>query len=140
MSLETQANAVSCSNVKGIDVDKIEKELASMWSGASDAANGAHNSGVTRACALNLIVYATPRDERDRLEELLNQVNEQHPGRTLILLAHRETEEPRLEAYVSMRCRLLGASGKQICGEQITVEAAGPLVETAATAGPPLLA
>jgi len=139
MSLETQANPVSFSASKGVDVDKIEKELASMWSGASDADKGPASSGVTRACALNLIVYTTPWDDRDLLEELLNQVNEQHPGRTLILVAYRETAEPRLEAYVSMRCRLLGASGKQICGEQVTIEAGGPLVDTAATAVAPLL-
>jgi glucose-6-phosphate dehydrogenase assembly protein OpcA len=139
MPLETQANPVSFSASKGVDVDKIEKELASMWSGASDADNGAASSGVTRACALNLIVYTTPWDDRDLLEELLNQVNDQHPGRTLILVVYRETAEARLEAYVSMRCRLLGASGKQICGEQVTIEAGGPLVDTAATAVAPLL-
>src|SRR2546425_3683347 len=139
MPLETQANPVSFSASKGVDVAKIEKELASMWSGASDAENGALSSGVTRACALNLIVYTTPWDDRDLLEELLNQVNEQHPGRTLILVAYRETAEPRLEAYVSMRCQLLGAGGKQICGEQVTIEAGGPLVDTAATAVAPLL-
>ena len=139
MPLETQANPVSFSAAKGVDVDKIEKELASMWSGASDADNGAASSGVTRACALNLIVYATPWDDRNLLEDLLSRVNEQHPGRTLILVAYRDTASPRLEAYVSMRCRLLGAGGKQICGEQVTIEAGGPLVDTAATAVAPLL-
>ena len=139
MPLETQANPVSFSQAKGVDVDKIEKELASMWSGASEAENGTSSSGVTRACALNLIVYTTPWDDRDLLEDLLSRVNEQHPGRTLILVAYRETAEARLEAYVSMRCRLVGAGGKQICGEQVTIEAGGPLVETAATAVAPLL-
>ena len=110
-----------------------------MWSTASDAESGTTSSGVTRACALNLIVYATPMDDRNQLEELLGQVNEQHPGRILILVAHRETKDAALEAYVSMRCRLLGGAGKQICGEQVTIEARGPLVETAATAVAPLL-
>ena len=110
-----------------------------MWSDASDSGNGTSHAGVTRACALNLIVYTTPWDDRDLLDELLSQVNEQHPGRTLILLAYREMKEPKLEAYVSMRCRLLGANNKQICGEQVTIEAGGPLVETAATAVAPLL-
>ncbi len=109
-----------------------------MWANTSEGENGT-SSGVTRACALNLIVYTTPRDNRESLEELLSQVNEQHPGRTLILVADRETREPKLEAYVSTRCRLLGGAAKQICGEQITIEASGPIVETAATAVAPLL-
>lgn len=138
MPIETQVNLVSGLPSGGIDVDQIEKELASMWSNSSDGENPTR-SGVTRACALNLIVYTTPRDDRERLEDLLNRVNEQHPGRTLILVADRETREPRLEAYLSTRCRLLGGTGKQICGEQITIEASGPIVETAATAVAPLL-
>jgi glucose-6-phosphate dehydrogenase assembly protein OpcA len=123
---------------KGIAVDQIEKELAAMWANASDDESGT-GSGLTRACALNLIVYTTPRDDRESLDHLLSQVNEQHPGRALILVADRETQEPKLEAYVSTRCRLLGGTAKQICGEQITIEASGPIVETAATAVAPLL-
>ena len=138
MPLETHANEVSLSPVKGVDVDKIEKELASMWSGVSKTGDASSSSGITRACALNLIVYTTPSDDRGQLEDMLGQINEQHPGRTLILVVYRDTATPRLEGYVSMRCRLLGA-GKQICGEQVTIEAGGVLVETAATAVAPLL-
>ena len=75
-----------------------------MWASAGSTEDGVANTGVTRACALNLIVYTTPREDRDQLEEQLSQVNEHHPGRVLILVAHRETQEARLEAYVSMRC------------------------------------
>ena len=130
---------VPVSPSKGIDVDRIEMELASMWSKASCSENGTTSSGVTRACTLNLIVYTTPSDDRAELDQMLNQVSERHPGRILILVADRETKEPKLEAYVSTRCRLLGASSKQICGEQVTIEAGGPIVETVATAVAPLL-
>jgi glucose-6-phosphate dehydrogenase assembly protein OpcA len=127
------------SPVKGVDVNKIEKELAAMWSGASKTGDATGSAGVTRACALNLIVYTTPVDDHSRLEDMLGQINEQHPGRTLILVVYRDIPIPRLEGYVSMRCRLLGAGGKQICGEQVTIEAGGALIETAATAVAPLL-
>ena len=139
MPLETQVSAVTLVPSQGVDIGRIEKELASMWSGASDAGDPAAHAGVTRACTLNLVVYTTPADDGDKLEELLEEVNERHPGRTLILVAHRDAAQARIEAYVSMRCRLLGATGKQICGEQVTIEAGGTLVETAATAVAPLL-
>jgi hypothetical protein len=118
MSIETQVNAVHVLPSKGIDVDKIEKELASMWSDAS-ASGCTTGSGVTRACTLNLIVYTTPADNRAELDEVLDLVGEQHPGRILILIADRETKEPKLEAYVSTSCRLLGTTGKQVCTEQV---------------------
>jgi glucose-6-phosphate dehydrogenase assembly protein OpcA len=139
MSIETQANTVPFPPAKGVDVDRIQKELAAMWANASEAKGDSSYLGVTRACALNLVVYTTPKDDRSQLEELLGDVNDQHPGRTLILVADREAAEPGLEAYVSMRCRLMGGTGKQICGEQVTIEARGALVETAATAVAPLL-
>ena len=138
MPLETHNSEVSLSSVRGVDVNKIEKELASMWSGVTKTEGAGGSAGVTRACALNLIVYTTPMDDHSELEDTLAQINEQHPGRTLILVVYRETATPRLEGYVSMRCRLLGA-GKQICGEQVTIEAGGPMVDTAATAVAPLL-
>ena len=139
MPIETHNNAVPVSPLKGIDVDKIEKELASMWADASGSGNGTSGSGVTRACTLNLIVYTTPADDRVQLDEMLDRIGEQHPGRILILVADRQAKAPKLEAYVSTRCRLLGGSGKQICSEQVTIETAGQLVETAATAVAPLL-
>jgi glucose-6-phosphate dehydrogenase assembly protein OpcA len=137
MEIQTQGNAVSVATTKGIDVGKIEKELAAMWKPANEAEVA--ESGVTRACALNLLVYANVADERAKIDETLNTVCENHPGRTLLLIADREAEQANLDAYVSTRCRLLGGNRRQICGEQVTIEAAGAGLATAASAIEPLL-
>jgi glucose-6-phosphate dehydrogenase assembly protein OpcA len=138
--MQMQESTVSVSTAKGIDVAKIEKELAAMWKPDADDAEGSNaESGVTRACTLNLLVYATTEDDRAEIDEMLEVVGEQHPGRTLVLLADREAAAPRLEAYVSTRCRRLGGSGRQVCGEQVTIEAAGAAIETVASAIEPLL-
>jgi glucose-6-phosphate dehydrogenase assembly protein OpcA len=139
MTPEAQVSAVSTPRSHGVEIGRIEKELAAMWSGAGDSKDPSASAGVARACTLNLVVYTTPADDRDRLEDMLDEVNERHPGRTLILVADREAAQARIEAYISMRCRLLGATGKQICGEQVTIEADGPSAETAATAVAALL-
>ncbi len=136
--MQTQETTVELS-AKGIDVGKIEKELAAMWKPARSGEGSNADSGVTRACALNLVVYAAVGEDRARIDEMLDVVNEQHPGRTLVILADRTASEPKLEAYVSTRCRVLGGSGKQVCGEQVTIEAAGAVVDTAASAVEPLL-
>ncbi len=139
MQIQTNENPIPASPTKGIDVGKIEKELASMWKPASTGEGVNAESGVTRACALNLVVYATLADDREQIDDMLDVVNEQHPGRTLVLMADREASAPALEAYVSTRCRRLGGSGRQVCGEQVTIEAAGAAVETVASAIAPLL-
>ena len=137
--MQTQENIVPVSTTKGIDVGKIEKELAAMWKPAVEAEGSNAESGVTRACALNLLVYATATDDRDQIYEMLDAVCEQHPGRTLVLVADRVATEPKLDAYVSTRCRLMSGNRKQICGEQVTIEAAGSAVNTVASAIAPLL-
>lgn len=138
MDIHTQESTVHLSP-KGIDVGRIEKELAAMWKPASDAEGSNAESGVTRACAMNLLVYATDDDDRELIDEMLDFVSAQHPGRTLVLLVDRQAVEPKLEAYVSTRCRILGGSGKQVCGEQVTIEAAGVAIDTVASAIEPLL-
>ncbi|HEY0379598.1 MAG TPA: glucose-6-phosphate dehydrogenase assembly protein OpcA [Pyrinomonadaceae bacterium] len=137
--MQFQTNETPVSTTKGIDVVKIEKELALMWKPASTGEGVNAESGVTRACALNLIVYATAADDRERIDDMLDVVNARHPGRTLVLMADREAAAAALEAYVSTRCRRLGGSGRQVCGEQVTIEAAGAAIETVASAIVPLL-
>ncbi len=56
-----------------------------------------------------------------------------------MLAAERGADEARLEAFVSTRCQLSSRGSKRICGEQITIEAAGAAVDTASTAVAPLL-
>ena len=137
--MQIQESTVQVNATKGIDVGKIEKELAAMWKPATNAEGSNAESGVTRACALNLVVYAASGDDRASIDEMLDEVNEQHPGRTLVLLVDRQASKPKLEATVSTRCRKLGGSGRQVCGEQVTIEAAGVAVETVASAIAPLL-
>jgi glucose-6-phosphate dehydrogenase assembly protein OpcA len=130
-----ETSTVQLTALKGIDPARLERELTGMWAGSS-AGGGA---GVMRACVLNLIVYAEGPDGREEVDTLLGEVIERHPCRAVVLAADRKAAEPRLEAYVSTRCQLSSRGGKQVCGEQITIEAAGPVVESAATAVAPLL-
>jgi glucose-6-phosphate dehydrogenase assembly protein OpcA len=137
--MQTQENIVQLSAAKGIDVGKIEKELAAMWKPADGSKEGSSESGVTRACALNLLVYSSVTDDRTEMEEVLDAVCEQNPSRTLWLMADREAAEAKLDAYVSTRCRMLGAGVRQICGEQVTIEAAGSALQNVGSAISPLL-
>jgi glucose-6-phosphate dehydrogenase assembly protein OpcA len=137
--MPTQESTVQVSTTKGIDVEKIERELAAMWNQGQDAEGSNAESGVTRACALNLLVYATTTDDRAKIDLMLTEVNGQHPGRSIVLLADRESAESELVAYVSTNCRDLGGSGRQVCGEQVIIEAAGAAIETVASAIVPLL-
>jgi len=136
MSTEIQQNSAAKSVPQGVDVGRLEKELAASWQNAG----GAEESGVTRVCVLNLIVYTTHREDRAEIDALLDVVTAHVPGRALVLVADRDSTEAKLEAYVSTRCQTESKGGaKQICGEQVTIEASGAQVETAASAIEPLV-
>jgi glucose-6-phosphate dehydrogenase assembly protein OpcA len=137
--METQANTAQVPVSMGVDAAKLERELARMWAGLSESKGEGQSAGVVRACVLNLVVYAESREEREEVEELLEAVVERHPCRAIVLVADRGADTARLDAYISTRCKVSAPGAKQICGEQITIEAQGPAVATASTAVAPLL-
>ena len=107
--MQTQENIVQVSAAKGIDVGKIEKELAAMWKPADGSKEGSAESGVTRACALNLLVYSSVTDDRREMEEILDAVCEQHPSRTLLLMTARQRRPS--STLTSQRAAVCSAEG-----------------------------
>ncbi|HEX8852391.1 MAG TPA: glucose-6-phosphate dehydrogenase assembly protein OpcA [Pyrinomonadaceae bacterium] len=132
-------NARPETGAQGIDAARLERELTAMWRANAVSDGEGKQTGMTRACVLNLVIYATARDDRAPLDALLDEVIERHPCRVIVLRAAREADEARLEAFVSMRCQLAGRGRKLVCGEQVTIEARGAAVSMAASAVAPLL-
>ncbi len=137
--METQASTPTFRHAQGIDVERLEEELNAMWAETTAEREGGTAAGVMRACVLNLIIHAAAQDDRASIDALLGEVIERHPCRAIILFADREHTPARIEAYVSTRCQVSSKGAKQICGEQITIEACGAAVETVSTAVAPLL-
>ncbi|HEY0100756.1 MAG TPA: glucose-6-phosphate dehydrogenase assembly protein OpcA [Pyrinomonadaceae bacterium] len=136
MSREIPQSTAAGDVAQGIDVVRLEKELAASWQNEA----GAGESGVTRVCVLNLIVYATPADDRAKIDAVLNEVTAHTPSRALVLIADRVSTEARLEASVSALCQQESRGGaKRVCGEQVVIEASGAQIETTASAIEPLV-
>lgn len=136
MSTEIPQSSAAGKVSQGIDVGRLEKELAASWQ--SDA--GEEASGVTRVCVLNLIVYASHEEDRTQIDEVLDEVTAHTPSRALVLIANRDSTEAKLEAKVSTLCQEASRGGaKRVCGEQVTIEASGSQVEAAASAIEPLV-
>jgi glucose-6-phosphate dehydrogenase assembly protein OpcA len=139
METQRHESAGAVRPAKGIDVVGLERELTAMWSRATAVGEGGERPGVTRACVLNLIVYAPAGDDRRAIDALLDEVFESNPCRALVLFADRDAPGERLDAHVNTRCSQSSKGARQICGEQVTVEAAGASVGRAASAVVPLL-
>jgi glucose-6-phosphate dehydrogenase assembly protein OpcA len=137
--MSTQESTNHLSVERGVDASKVERELTAMWAEMSAPEGEGQHAGVVRACVLNLIVYAANGEERAEADDLLETVVERHPCRAILIAAERESKEARLDAYASTRCQISTRGSKRICGEQITIEAAGAAVENVSTAVAPLL-
>lgn len=109
------------------DVARVEAQLAELWhvtAGGGDP--------VTRACTMNLVVVCSDGGEDlQAATNLVACVAETEPGRALVVsfpdedrLGHDPDEKHGMDVYVSAHCHR-GTGGKQICSEQITLEARG---------------
>ncbi|HVG29776.1 MAG TPA: glucose-6-phosphate dehydrogenase assembly protein OpcA [Pyrinomonadaceae bacterium] len=137
--METQSNPRDgARGVRGIDVAGLERQLAATWRETAAGEGAAGKSGVTRVCVANLIVYSPSASGREGLGVLLEEVAAQTPSRVIMLQVERGGE-PRLDAHVSTRCRPALKGRRQLCGEQITIEAGGRMTESVASAVEPLL-
>jgi glucose-6-phosphate dehydrogenase assembly protein OpcA len=118
-----------------IDVPAIERELTSLWQQASDDEDG----GIMRASTLNLLVFVTSGTEAARLDETLTEVTASHPSRAILIVAAGLAQTPALSAQVTSRCTLPTSTSKQVCCEQVTINAAGDQVAEVPSAVAPLL-
>jgi glucose-6-phosphate dehydrogenase assembly protein OpcA len=139
METQKQQSGAVTAEARGVDVARLERELAAMWRESAGGGPEAGEAGITRVCVANLIIYAPRGEGRAAIDEMLDEVTEQTPTRAVVLLADTEAGESALEAYVSTRCQAAPRGGKQVCGEQVTIEAAGSALENLATAAEPLL-
>lgn len=137
MDTQTQPTSSESPRARGVDVAGLERQLASRWRETA-AEGGEGKPGVTRVCVANLVVYEPAAEARPELDVLLEEVAAQTPTRVIVLLADR-SGATRLDASVSTRCRPALKGRRQLCGEQITIEAGGAMIESVASAVEPLL-
>ena len=117
-----------------VDVRAIERELTSLWKQA-----GEDDGGVIRACLLNLIIYTPNAEFSNEVDQVIAEVTAGHPCRAILIIANPEAAEPHLSARVTSRCTMPTATSKQVCCEQVTLEAGGDRVNEVASAAIPLL-
>lgn len=118
-----------------IDVGAIERELTSLWQQASEG----DDHGVIRSSILNLLVYAPKGADADLVDDMLAGITAAHPCRALLMIADPSAAEANLAAQVTSRCTLPTATSKQVCCEQVTINAAGSAVNDVPSAVAPLL-
>jgi glucose-6-phosphate dehydrogenase assembly protein OpcA len=103
-------------------VAELEAALSALWKSLAEY-------GVTRACALTLLVYVENEEDGREVSNLISAVTQQHPCRAIVIVAEPEATPPALTASISAHCHLPGAGATQVCCEQIALLARGDTVK-----------
>ncbi len=122
---------------KTLDVAAVEKKLAELW--AQTTAEG-DEKAVLRSRVANLIVFVSGERALQEVAESMQSLTAAHPGRALLLLGDRSSEDHDIEMFVTSICHTDKRTGaRHLCGEEVTLKASGKFVVELPSAAVPLL-
>ena len=133
--LETFAAGVETA----VDVAQIERQLQELWRLAAESEQDPSQRQITRACLLNFVAFCETDAELNHVKETINALTSRHPCRAIVLLAKPDEPHAELSASISAHCQLAGGGRKQVCCEQISIQASGESTGQLASAVLPLL-
>jgi glucose-6-phosphate dehydrogenase assembly protein OpcA len=110
---------------RAVDVSVIEHELKELWEQMTEVTAEEDQQAVMRACVANLVVYNPAGESAGEISPMIAEVTNQHPSRVILLLSEPDSSQASLDAMVTAQCHPSGRGRKQICCEQIIIQAAG---------------
>ncbi len=122
-----------------VDVAGIERQLNELWQVAAESGKDPGSRAVTRASLFNLVVYCETDAARDHATATISELTSRNPCRAIVLSAKPDAPQPELSASITAHCHLAGGGRKQVCCEQISINAAGRSVTDLPGAVLPLL-
>ena len=137
-----QQDSVSSGAPISVGVEYVEAQLQELWHDVAEAAQaGGGIQGVTSTHVLNLIARAENEEGAQEYLHDIEEVTGRHPSRAIMMVVdpNAEQEEMPVQAWVSIRCQIPPAGGRQVCAEEVTVKACGEAVRGMPAAVIPLL-
>lgn len=128
--------SLSGGEAREIKINGLENEIAELWRSVAKEAEGAE--AVTRAASLTLIVYVESPEAAREVGKLMSALTQQNPCRAVILIAQPAAKPDGLRAWLSVNCNLSPSGRKQLCVEQISLDARGKAVGDLGTVVLPL--
>lgn len=105
---------------RGVDIERIESELRAMWREARTS---------TRACMGNLVVVCPDAEDLRRATGHLARITAAYPSRAIALCGDVDAPTSGPDAWITAHCRFSPGQSKQVCCEQITLQASGAAVD-----------
>src|SRR5438477_5391702 len=103
--------------LKAVRLGDVESELAHRVENASRA-----GKSLSRACALNLVVYVENSAEAQTVAALVERIADAHPIRAVQMMLDPRAPESEVRAWVNLECGD-EIAGTLLCSEQIALVA-----------------
>ncbi len=110
-----------------ISAQSIEKDLADLWKANPDGKT--KELGFQRVYTTNLVAYASDHPEGYRVEQILNDLAEKHPGRYILVRPAADTGEAPLRSFISGHCLFGVGREKRVCCDLIKLVAQSEVIE-----------
>ena len=110
-----------------ISAQTIEKDVADLWKDTSEEKTT--ELGLQRVYTTNLVAYASDHPEGYRVEQILNDLAEKHPGRYILVRPAADPTEPPLRYYISGHCLFGAGREKRVCCDLIKLVAQAEVIE-----------
>ncbi|HKP47109.1 MAG TPA: glucose-6-phosphate dehydrogenase assembly protein OpcA [Pyrinomonadaceae bacterium] len=131
---------------KTLDIEVVERELASLWHVVEPAPNERAaaadadevESPVLRARAANLLVYVANQTTLAEVHQLLPELTATHPSRVLAIFGDDPAPDQDIEMYVAAFSQQ-EKGPKRLCCEEVTLKAQGSFISELPSAALPLL-
>jgi glucose-6-phosphate dehydrogenase assembly protein OpcA len=105
----------------------IEQDLANLWKEGPE--EGSKEQGLQRVYTTNLVAFASDHQEGFRVEEILNDLAEKHPGRYILIRAAADKAEAPLRHFVSGHCFFGSGREKKVCCDLIKLVAQKEVID-----------
>jgi len=110
-----------------VSAQSIEKDLAELWKAGPD--DKTQELGLQRVYTTNLVAYASDHDEGYRVEQILNDLAEKHPGRYILVRPAADMTEAPLRYFISGHCLFGAGREKRVCCDLIKLVAKPEVIE-----------
>jgi glucose-6-phosphate dehydrogenase assembly protein OpcA len=110
---------------RAVDVPAIKHDLKELWEQMTEVSQEEDQQAVMRACVANLVVYNPAGESAGEISRMTAEVTNEHPSRVIVLFPEPDSSEPFLDAMVTAQCQPSDHGRKQICCEQIVIQAKG---------------
>jgi len=119
--------SLTAGELQPANVATLEDELSGLWRAAAEGPGTEHP--VMRASVLTLLAFDESDEEGRETFNLVSRVIAQNPCRAILMVAEPKERPEGLSAWISAQCHLPPSGARQVCCEQIYVQARGEAVK-----------